>query len=401
MSRPIYAKRRLALETLETRLTMSANNADQAAAVRGSTKLPYTYSVTGNTRDVGNSPASLPYQNSGLALVGGGTDVDEVFKWMGAKTGGGDFLILRATGTDAYNSYIDRLVPSLDSVATLIIPSRTAALHSDVAQIIASAEAIFIAGGDQLDYFNYWNDTPVESALYQAASRNIPIGGTSAGLAILGEVDFTGVGGTITSSEALANPLDSRITLGLDKGFFSPEVVLSQASPNVFRYLDNVITDSHFMQRDRMGRLVTFMANADTNELVQGLPRGIGVNEQTALLIEPDGLSRVVGNPYTNKKLTATQQLRSVYIAQGTYQNPVLTANVSLNYSVDVVRASYDPVTNQSDQFDLDDLFSAPKWEVVGLDNYRVVASSGTVMTFDATGFIYGEAGVRRRSSAL
>ncbi len=143
------------------------------------------------------------------------------------------------------------------------------------------------------------------------------------------------------------------------------------------------------------------MANADTNELVQGLPRGIGVNEQTALLIEPDGLSRVVGNPYTNKKLTATQQLRSVYIAQGTYQNPVLTAKVSLNYSVDVVRASYDPVTNQSDQFDLDDLFSAPKWEVVGLDNYRVVASSGTVMTFDATGFIYGEAGVRRRNSAL
>ncbi|MFO0923241.1 MAG: hypothetical protein U0905_12215 [Pirellulales bacterium] len=70
---------------------MSANNADQAAAVRGSTKLPYTYSVTGNTRDVGNSPASLPYQNSGLALVGGGPSDfvqlmldqdDEMFKDM-------------------------------------------------------------------------------------------------------------------------------------------------------------------------------------------------------------------------------------------------------------------------------------------------------------------------------
>lgn len=394
------SKKRLTLEALEPRLTMSSNSADLAAA-RGSTKLPYTYSVVGNTLDVGNTPASLAYENSGLALVGGGTDVDEVFRWMGAKADGGDFLVIRATGTDAYNRYIDRLVPSLDSVATLIIPSRTAALHADVAQFIASAEAIFIAGGDQLDYFNYWNDTPVEAALYQAASRHIPIGGTSAGLAILGEVDFTSAAGTLTSSEALANPLDNRILQGLDTSFFSPEVVVSSASPTVLRYLDNVVTDSHFMQRDRMGRLVTFMANADSRDLVQDLPRGIGVNEQTALLIEPDGLSKVVGNPYTDKKLSASQQQRSVYIAQGSISNPVLAANVPLSYAVDVVRASYDPIARQSDQFDLDDLYSSLNWEIVGLDNYRVIAASGSVMTFDAIGLLYGEIGVRRRNAAL
>ena len=65
--------------------------------------------------------------------------MDEVFKWMGAKVTGptipgssrriGDFLVIRATGTNAYNSYIDQLVLDLDSVATLIIPDLAAALH--------------------------------------------------------------------------------------------------------------------------------------------------------------------------------------------------------------------------------------------------------------------------------
>ncbi|CAF4186842.1 unnamed protein product, partial [Adineta steineri] len=47
----------------------------------------------------------------GTALVGGGKDVDEVFQWMIKKAGGGDFVVIRASGTDAYNSYIYSLGP--------------------------------------------------------------------------------------------------------------------------------------------------------------------------------------------------------------------------------------------------------------------------------------------------
>ena len=59
----------------------------------------------------------------GTVLMGGGTDVDGAFQWMCGKSGNGDFLVIRATGTDAYNPYIEQLCPSVNSVATLIIPT--------------------------------------------------------------------------------------------------------------------------------------------------------------------------------------------------------------------------------------------------------------------------------------
>ena len=160
------------MEALESRRLFTATpalNLDSSgiasAAVQGNVKLPYSYYVAGNAADI---EVELLPASSGLALVGGGTDVDEVFKWMGAKANGGDFLVIRATGTNAYNRYIDGLVPSLDSVATLIIPDREAAKHADVKRIISEAEAIFIAGGDQGNYVTFWNDTPVEQEIYKA-----------------------------------------------------------------------------------------------------------------------------------------------------------------------------------------------------------------------------------------
>ena len=92
-------------------------------------------------------------------MMGGGTDVDAAFQWMCERSGGGDFLVIRATATDAYNPYIKQLCPSTNSVATLIIPTSTAANNSRVAEIIQKDEAIWIAGGDQSDYINYWKGT--------------------------------------------------------------------------------------------------------------------------------------------------------------------------------------------------------------------------------------------------
>ena len=397
----------LTIELLESRQLFSATPSLGLAggaellssASNGNVKLPYSYYVAGNAGDI---PANLTPQSSGLALMGGGLDVDEVFKWMGAKANGGDFLVIRATGTNAYDKYIDQLVPSLDSAATLIIPDRTAAMNADVARIIESAEAIFIAGGDQGNYVNFWNDTPVEAAIYQAILHHVPIGGTSAGLAVLGDVDFSSVAGTITSTEALANPLDSRIVMGLEANFLTPEAPeLLSNPPTILEYLDNVITDSHFMQRDRMGRLLTFMADMDAMNLVPGLPRGIGVNEQTALLIEPDGLARVVGNAYGSRKLTPTEQQRSVYFFEGSSSNPLLLSNVPLEYSAHVVRASYDPVASYGDSFDLDSLFRSNSWSLPGLVSYDVVASGGMLTSFDFGDMVYGDINAKRKARVV
>jgi len=44
----------------------------------------------------------------GVVLMGGSTDVDAAFQWMCGLAGHGDFLIVRASGTDAYNPYVQQ-----------------------------------------------------------------------------------------------------------------------------------------------------------------------------------------------------------------------------------------------------------------------------------------------------
>ena len=103
-------------------------------------------------------------------MMGGGADLDEAFRWLCRKANGGDFLILRARGDDDYNSYVNGLC-KLNSVATLIIPDRNAAQDPAVADIIRHAEAVFIAGGDQSRYVNFWQGTPVQDAINANIAR--------------------------------------------------------------------------------------------------------------------------------------------------------------------------------------------------------------------------------------
>ena len=237
-------------------------------------RTPYSYYLTGSAADV------TPPTSAGTVLMGGGTDVDDAFRWQIARSGGGDFVVIRATGTNGYNKYINRL-GTVDSVETLVIPSIDAANDPFVITTIANAEALFIAGGDQAYYRNYWKDTVVEGAIASLVARGVPIGGTSAGLAILGEIAYTAVNGTITSSEALANPYDTRVTL--ETGFVA------------LPFLAGTVTDSHFVERDRMGRTVAFVAR-NVQDGLASPARAIGIDSLTALLVDGDGTVSVVGS---------------------------------------------------------------------------------------------------------
>jgi cyanophycinase len=199
------------------------------------------------------------------------------------KGGGGNFVVIRATGTEAYNPYIYAM-GGLRSVETIVVPSRAAASDPFVLQRIRGAEALFIAGGDQNDYLQYWKGTPLAAALQQLAGRKIPIGGTSAGLAVLGQFIYSGANQSVTSPEALANPYGKNVTLDRDFLALAP--------------LSRAITDSHLDSRDRMGRLVTFMARVVNDGWTNGA-RGIGVDVETALLVENGQATRVgAGSAY-------------------------------------------------------------------------------------------------------
>ncbi len=236
-------------------------------------------------------PTNIKAQSrSGFALMGGGTDLDLAFQFLCDRGGGGDFLILRATGDDEYNFYL-RGICHLNSVATLIVPNRQAAADPFVGDAIKHASAIFIAGGDQANYINFWMNTPVQAALNDAIRRGVPIGGTSAGLAVMGEYVYTAQGDkpddpNLDGKTALADPYSARITLA--SRFLNIPI------------LKDVIADTHFARRDRMGRLLVFLARLNEPDGKPVPPtaskvRGIGVEERAAVLLEPDGKAHVVG----------------------------------------------------------------------------------------------------------
>src|SRR5258708_33868217 len=92
-------------------------------------------------------------------MMGGGSCLDQAFRWLCNKGNGGDFLILRATGDDEYNPYVKGLCKA-NSVATLIIPNHDAAMDPAVAAIISKAEVVFIARGDPSNHGGGWQGTP-------------------------------------------------------------------------------------------------------------------------------------------------------------------------------------------------------------------------------------------------
>jgi len=87
-------------------------------------------------------------------------------------------------------------------------------------------------------------------------------------------------GPDLTSAMALANPFLDRVTIVRNFLAIAP--------------LKGTITDTHFSHRDRMGRLLVFMARILEDGQVPAI-RAIAVDEHTAVLLEPDGNARVVG----------------------------------------------------------------------------------------------------------
>jgi cyanophycinase-like exopeptidase len=175
-----------------------------------------------------------------------------------------------------------KLCPGINSVSTLKILDRPATRDPFVAQTIAKAEALFIAGGSQNQYVQYWQHTPVNDAIDALAAAGVPIGGTSAGNAILAQYAFSALVGTVTSPMVLRDPFNYRVTIDQDFLTLSP-------------LTEGTITDDHFVTRDRMGRLVGFLARVSHDDGA-ARPFGIALDEHTAFLMEADGRGRIVGS---------------------------------------------------------------------------------------------------------
>ncbi len=252
-------------------------NPEDQTSTNSKKNIDASIGIIGDPNDVATNTSG------GTLLMGGSTDVDAAMLWMINKSGGGDIVVLRSTGTNAYNQYLFDL-GTVNSVETLLIDSVEKANSITVENTIRNAEAVFIAGGDQYNYVKYWKDTKVENALnFLRNTKKVVIGGTSAGCAIQGGIYFDAMNGTIRSGDALRNPYHKNLTLQKHNFIDNP-------------YLRDVITDTHYNDPDRRGRHVTFLARINKDWGIRG--KGIGVDEKTAVCIDENGKAQVFGEGY-------------------------------------------------------------------------------------------------------
>jgi cyanophycinase len=229
---------------------------------------------------------SPPLFGPALDLGGGGADVDAAIQWMIDAARGCsdcpaevDVVVLRASGADGYNGPI-LAMRGVNSVTTLVIPSRADAFDPAVEETVRRAEVVFFAGGDQAQYVGFFGGGPVQSAVESVYARGGGVGGTSAGMAIQADVVYDALSGSVTSAEALADPYDARIHFTED--LFS------------WRDLEATLTDTHFVTRDRMGRLMAFLARRVRDAGAEAF-WGVAADEGTSVTVDRDGMARVMG----------------------------------------------------------------------------------------------------------
>lgn len=192
-----------------------------------------------------------------------------------------DITVLRASGAEGYNAYLLAL-DGVNSVVSMVITDRQSASRPDVVEIVRTSEMVFFAGGDQCNYIRWIKGTPVDDAVKSVYRRGGAVGGTSAGLAIQGEIVYDACPSqSARSAEVLLDPF--HVDVSLSRGFFE------------WPLMRDIITDSHFQQRDRLGRLLVYMART-LAERKENRVAGLGISERTVLVVDRNGVGTVYGD---------------------------------------------------------------------------------------------------------
>jgi cyanophycinase len=150
-------------------------------------------------------------------------------------------------------------------VIELPLASREEANDPANATRLDGADGLFFTGGDQLKITSQLGDTPVLRRIVELYESGGVIAGTSAGASAL--CDIMLVRGSSRESHRIG---DLRMAPGLG-------------------LIRNVIIDQHFAERGRMGRLLGAVAH-NPNGL------GIGIDEDTAIVVENESHFRVIGS---------------------------------------------------------------------------------------------------------
>lgn len=250
--------------------------------------------TTGDTADVATATSQA------VCLGGGGSDDEwaDGWKYLLERSGGGDVVIIRADKSRGgyepwlYDDPDGHGFRKINSVTTVLLTKAEDANRPDVVQEILNAELIFFAGGDQSVYIDWLRESKLLAAVEYALNvKKVPIGGTSAGMMILADIDFaahypspSSKNGLVSSDDVLKDP--TGIFVDLDRTVLIPP------------FMNKIVTDAHLTQRARQGRLVGFMARAVYNnygDVFYNNVKGIGVDAGTAVCYDANGYAKVFG----------------------------------------------------------------------------------------------------------
>lgn len=152
----------------------------------------------------------------------------------------------------------------VESAEVVYIGSREDANGEESLDLVENATGIFLTGGNQMRLSAIIGGTRFEQLVRERNAEGVVVAGTSAGASIL-----------------------SAHMVALGSSGATPKLRMAQMFAG-FGLISNVIIDQHFRQRDRIGRLLSLVASNP------GL-LGIGIDEDTAAIIEPDNTLRVIG----------------------------------------------------------------------------------------------------------
>lgn len=291
----------------------------------------------------------------GLVLDGGGAleAPSSSLAWMHDRLlgetskRGGNVVVLRASDRNIYDKpfYHDGNFASVQTV--LIPPCASSAQIDAVAPIVDRADAVYFAGGDQAHYVA-WKGTALMAAVQRVYARGGVVGGGSAGLAIQGAVVFDSVAADrlnleTTTHDAVADPLDPRISF--TTGLFA------------WPALRDTITDTHFVVRNRFGRLAAFLARILHDRLLPDATAayGLGIDQASSVVVNPDGTAMI---------LNASGGY-GAYLIRAT-DIPSLEEGAPLRYSVSVSH-----IARNGERFDLKAKKTTEPWQTITIDGTR------------------------------
>ncbi len=227
------------------------------------------------------SSAIAPDTLGSLIIVGGGdtpASVQQRFIELAGGAGNAKIAVfpMASLKSDEEANEVVADFQKLGAETHLVNFNRQRANRESTERYLEQFTGYWFSGGDQSRLASLLLGTKALDSLYRRYKEGAVIGGTSAGASVMSSVMLTG------KRRSPRSPEDGELQ-NIARGM--------QEVSEGFGFFKGAIVDQHFMRRARYNRLIS--AILDHPQLL-----GVGIDEETALLVHPDGLWEVIGSYY-------------------------------------------------------------------------------------------------------